>query len=1509
MTRPRKPANADPRERRHRAVTRALLVLWVTASVAPWTSAPAHATQNAPVLVRLAPGSPPAQSGQFYSGALEVLVTEGSLELARFALAGPGWSGVTFTDPGTVTLDTEGVLTIPFSGLPADANQPLTLSFGAAGRVEQHAIDVSGETERLAAPGLATSVPEGVVSSSAITMGLPSPQPDLLATNAWDYEPRSGESAAPSTPEAVATNISITGRFVYIRPDGKTVGADGLTVRAYQVLVGIDPVMASGTTDAQGYFTLNAPFIGSSPDLYVTFTSSNADVSVGSPSGSGPLSTPYKWGTPVSWNVPGSTLDLGWLSVADAKQMPVVHHVTIYTRVWRYLLTNMPYDMPQVGCFWPYGTSTDVPWYGGGFMHIPPSARQWAEQDLVHEYGHFWHDRFDVDAGGTYCNLPSYCDANYADKNCGHCTWCQESPSVAWNEGWSDWLSDVIPRGFVTLYGLAAFLPPDHETWQSCGATGNDAERTEGAFANVLRDIEDSEQDDSSNLNPWTDKLDVASTLIFEASRLDAPIGPIDFLQKFSARYPGVSREDLWEAAADNMFDELDLLPPGAPTGLASSSHTINVSSTDPTVDIHWTRATDDWSGVSGHSIQVATTPVLPDQTEDVGDVTAWTTTTLSPGAWYVSVRTRDRQGLWSAGSVSIGPFVIATAVPANLTWWTPLGWPRPAVPRPVADALPGAVGNPASLVGNSASTWANIAGRNAGTQPTPSGFFYRTRVDGEFVGAGFVSGAIAGGQVVTGINGGPLTVRGGRHVFGLRMDDLEAISEANELDNQWAHPWVWSPLTVGGVGTFTRAAPPDRDGGWDAVVDGSPLYHNSDGLRISSLLGWWNVLWIKPAAVGDDYDLRLHQPSTGPENGFAGWDASSTRIEGELDAVIVNRNVVSSPTSWDVGVVNWSGGASNYAAQQAVSSGMSIGDSLTIVMQADEQVVVREFYVGSLTTMLSARVDHDPADGKLALLWLRSDFTVGGMLDFDGYGETDPVTGSGRIDLFPGTTGWHSVIVYRDPQEANGQAVTFVLEVEPTPPNPEAYAAPGWHAPLVPHDGPDGSAVSVPAPTALTGDAAQTWINLALRNAGPAPLDAVHTEVRIDGIALMPWDTGGIAPFGTSFMNDAGPYTIPGGRHTLTWAVDPLGHLEETIETDNRAGEQWIWTPPEMSFATPVTRTSPPDPTGGWSEVTNLNGGLLYNCDGLRTPPFSLGAGFLGRWGAAAILPAGGDADLRLHETATGATDGFDAVLAHSGWLRDLTDFVLVNFNATPYRPFDLGIVRVAASPTVTAEVVPSSYLGTPAVDTYGPFTLGAGHLLHLYEVTLGPGAWNVTLESMSGGVDWGLTVHEPTPGYQGKSTPADSAIAFRQAAGLAESARIDVATSGNYAIAVWKVGLTDLPLAGSYRLHVTPSALVAVDSPRPGQTGISGVTPNPTPDGATVDFALHVATEVAIDVYDLRGTRVAGLARGPHTAGRHRATWDGRNTAGQRVAPGIYFVELNAGGIRQVRKLAVAR
>ena len=67
-----------------------------------------------------------------------------------------------------------------------------------------------------------------------------------------------------------------------------------------------------------------------------------------------------------------------------------------------------------------------------------------------------------------------------------------------------------------------------------------------------------------------------------------------------------------------------DTTAPGVVTNLNSTSHTAGVTSPDPTVSFTWTRASDNYSGISGYGLFISTGgPGLPSQTEDIGDVNA----------------------------------------------------------------------------------------------------------------------------------------------------------------------------------------------------------------------------------------------------------------------------------------------------------------------------------------------------------------------------------------------------------------------------------------------------------------------------------------------------------------------------------------------------------------------------------------------------------------------------------------------------------------------------------------------------------------------------------------------------------------------------------------------------------------------------------------------------------------------------------------------------------------------
>lgn len=112
--------------------------------------------------------------------------------------------------------------------------------------------------------------------------------------------------------------------------------------------------------------------------------------------------------------------------------------------------------------------------------------------------------------------------------------------------------------------------------------------------------------------------------------------------------------------------------------------------------------------------------------------------------------------------------------------------------------------------------------------------------------------------------------------------------------------------------------------------------------------------------------------------------------------------------------------------------------------------------------------------------------------------------------------------------------------------------------------------------------------------------------------------------------------------------------------------------------------------------------------------------------------------------------------------------------------------------------------------------------------------------------------------------------------------------------------------------RLNVYNALLTNVDAPLlTGGTvapALGRAVPNPAFAGGTsVAFTLPRAGQVTLAVYDLRGRRVAGLIAGPHEAGAHRASWNGLDAGGRRVAPGLYFIAGSLAGVTRSARVTV--
>ena len=75
--------------------------------------------------------------------------------------------------------------------------------------------------------------------------------------------------------------------------------------------------------------------------------------------------------------------------------------------------------------------------------------------------------------------------------------------------------------------------------------------------------------------------------------------------------------------------------------------------------------------------------------------------------------------------------------------------------------------------------------------------------------------------------------------------------------------------------------------------------------------------------------------------------------------------------------------------------------------------------------------------------------------------------------------------------------------------------------------------------------------------------------------------------------------------------------------------------------------------------------------------------------------------------------------------------------------------------------------------------------------------------------------------------------------------------------------------------------------------------VTPVPNPGRVPVEFVLRipVAGHASLTIHDLGGRRVNRVFEGDLPAGTHRAAWAGRDDAGRRTPPGVYFYRFTVG------------
>jgi len=93
------------------------------------------------------------------------------------------------------------------------------------------------------------------------------------------------------------------------------------------------------------------------------------------------------------------------------------------------------------------------------------------------------------------------------------------------------------------------------------------------------------------------------------------------------------------------------------------------------------------------------------------------------------------------------------------------------------------------------------------------------------------------------------------------------------------------------------------------------------------------------------------------------------------------------------------------------------------------------------------------------------------------------------------------------------------------------------------------------------------------------------------------------------------------------------------------------------------------------------------------------------------------------------------------------------------------------------------------------------------------------------------------------------------------------------------------------------------------PAVTRLLPSRPNPFRTDAQLAFELARPGVVALDVFDVTGRLVRPIVRSRLAAARHRLTWDGRDADGRPLPGGVYFLRLEADGVRACRRLIRVR
>jgi hypothetical protein len=301
------------------------------------------------------------------------------------------------------------------------------------------------------------------------------------------------------------------------------------------------------------------------------------------------------------------------------------------------------WERSQVTVVWPEG---DWPHSHGNAIHLPADEyfedAVWRRDIALHEYAHCVH--FEL-RGGSFPDGWGP-DPHYIDS--------ESSPGFAFTEGWAQFFERAVDDDPMRSDGTSLESTIFADGPYGHGDRGDmDGLMVEGAVANVLWDLFDgADASDRPAGSARGDYVDHQFTTLWNIMYDMQPDSLEDIKRSWPARDANIT------AVFRNSRVPMELDPPSNPDSF-TSSHTLGEGSMDSTISVIWSGARDSGSGVLGYSILISTDEnAEPDRILD-RTVGSYTSYSLSPGTYYLHIRTVDRDGNWAEAVYTIGPFVI----------------------------------------------------------------------------------------------------------------------------------------------------------------------------------------------------------------------------------------------------------------------------------------------------------------------------------------------------------------------------------------------------------------------------------------------------------------------------------------------------------------------------------------------------------------------------------------------------------------------------------------------------------------------------------------------------------------------------------------------------------------------------------------------------------------------------------------------------------------------------------